>query len=77
MELILPTLLRLTVDFFEDAPGPAAQTRVNKLLEWWTRKVFGINHWQDLTPDVISLMSVNTLATQRRQMEDTELDSDW
>ncbi|KAG1779364.1 hypothetical protein EV702DRAFT_1195327 [Suillus placidus] len=65
------------VDFFEDAPGPAAQTQVNKLLKWWTRKVFGRNHRQDLTPDVISLMSVNTLATQRWQMENTELDSDW
>ncbi|KAG2352700.1 hypothetical protein BDR07DRAFT_1436452 [Suillus spraguei] len=29
------------VDFFEDAPGPAAQARVNELFEWWTRKVFG------------------------------------
>ncbi|KAG2051668.1 hypothetical protein BDR06DRAFT_916165 [Suillus hirtellus] len=29
------------VDFFEDAPGPAARARVNVLLEWWTRKVFG------------------------------------
>ncbi|KAG2339508.1 hypothetical protein BDR05DRAFT_891716, partial [Suillus weaverae] len=26
------------IDFFEDAPGPAAQTRVNDLLEWWTRQ---------------------------------------
>ncbi|KAG2089536.1 hypothetical protein BD769DRAFT_1372030 [Suillus cothurnatus] len=25
------------VDFFEDAPGPAARARVNELLEWWTR----------------------------------------
>ncbi|KAG1852318.1 hypothetical protein C8R48DRAFT_611893, partial [Suillus tomentosus] len=30
------------VDFFEDAPGPAARARVNELLEWWTRQV--INH---------------------------------
>ncbi|KAG1797358.1 uncharacterized protein HD556DRAFT_1233471 [Suillus plorans] len=27
------------VDFFEDAPGPAARTRANDLLEWWTRQV--------------------------------------
>ncbi|KAG1772183.1 hypothetical protein EV702DRAFT_1201571 [Suillus placidus] len=27
------------VDFFEDPPGAAAQSRINKLLEWWTRKV--------------------------------------
>ncbi|KAG1812252.1 uncharacterized protein BJ212DRAFT_1276965, partial [Suillus subaureus] len=25
------------VDFFEDAPGPAVQVRLNGLLEWWTR----------------------------------------
>ncbi|KAG1846952.1 hypothetical protein C8R48DRAFT_598315 [Suillus tomentosus] len=64
------------VDFFEDAPGPAARARVNKLLEWWTRKVFGRNHRQDLTADIVSHMSVSTLATQRQQMEDAELDSD-
>lgn len=64
------------VDFFEDAPGPAARARVNKLLEWWTRKVFGRNHRQDLTLDIVSNMSVSTLASQRQQMEDTELDSD-
>ncbi|KAG2747624.1 hypothetical protein P692DRAFT_20954353 [Suillus brevipes Sb2] len=27
------------VNFFEDAPGPAARTRVNELPEWWTRQV--------------------------------------
>ncbi|KAG2131895.1 hypothetical protein BD769DRAFT_1666362 [Suillus cothurnatus] len=32
------------VDFFEDAPGPAALARVNALLEWWTRKIFGKSH---------------------------------
>ncbi|KAG2338569.1 hypothetical protein BDR05DRAFT_893393, partial [Suillus weaverae] len=25
------------VDFFEDAPGPTVQVRLNRLLEWWTR----------------------------------------
>ncbi|KAG1764416.1 hypothetical protein EDD22DRAFT_951670 [Suillus occidentalis] len=64
------------VDFFEDAPGPAAQARVRELLEWWTRKVFGRNHRQDLTPDVISQMSVSALAVQRQQMEDAAFDSD-
>ncbi|KAG2046939.1 hypothetical protein BDR06DRAFT_851899, partial [Suillus hirtellus] len=57
------------VDFFEDAPGPAAQLRMKELLEWWTRKVFGRNHRQDLTPDVVSKMSVSALAAQRQQME--------
>ncbi|KAG2107802.1 hypothetical protein BD769DRAFT_1366134 [Suillus cothurnatus] len=64
------------VDFFEDALGPAAQARVNELLEWWTRKVFGRNHRQDLTSDIISQMSIRTLATQRLAMEDAALDSD-
>ncbi|KAG1901200.1 uncharacterized protein F5891DRAFT_1187896 [Suillus fuscotomentosus] len=64
------------VDFFENAPGPAARARLNGLLERWTRKVFGRNHRQDLTPDVISKMSVNVLAAQRQQMEDSAFDSD-
>ncbi|KAG1875953.1 hypothetical protein C8R48DRAFT_591541 [Suillus tomentosus] len=64
------------VDFFKDAPGPAARARVNELLEWWTRKVFGKNHRQDLTSDVISRMSVRTLAAQRLAMEDAAFDSD-
>ncbi|KAG2124317.1 hypothetical protein BD769DRAFT_1358979 [Suillus cothurnatus] len=64
------------VDFFENAPGPVAQARVDKLLEWWTRKVFGRNHRQDLTLDIVSQMSVSSLAAQRQQMEDTALDSD-
>ncbi|KAG1886910.1 uncharacterized protein F5891DRAFT_988613 [Suillus fuscotomentosus] len=63
------------VDFFEDPPGPAALARVNKLLKWWTRKVFGRNHGQDLTPDVILHMSVNSLASQRQQMEDAAFNS--
>ncbi|KAG2115283.1 uncharacterized protein F5147DRAFT_649665 [Suillus discolor] len=54
------------LDFFEDPPGPAVLTR----------KVFGQNHRQDLTPDVILHMSVNSLASQRQQMEDTTFDSD-
>ncbi|KAG1734857.1 hypothetical protein EDD22DRAFT_852434 [Suillus occidentalis] len=62
-------------DFFEHAPGPAAQARVRELLEWWTRKVFGRNHRQDLTQDVISQMSVSALAVQRQQMEDATFDS--
>ncbi|KAG2112757.1 hypothetical protein BD769DRAFT_1364416 [Suillus cothurnatus] len=64
------------VDFFEEAPGAAARYRVDQLLEWWTRKVFGRNHRQDLTSDVISKMSVSALAAQRQQMEDAAFDSD-
>ncbi|KAG2113362.1 hypothetical protein BD769DRAFT_1364158 [Suillus cothurnatus] len=64
------------VDFFEDVPGPVAQRRMSKLLEWWTRKIFGTSHREDLTPDVVLHMSVNTLAQQRRAMEDAAFDSD-
>ncbi|KAG2089832.1 hypothetical protein BD769DRAFT_1679833 [Suillus cothurnatus] len=64
------------VDFFEDVPGPAARTRISELLEWWTRKVFGTNHRQDLTSDVISRMSVSALAAQRLAMEGAAFDSD-
>ncbi|KAG2049217.1 hypothetical protein BDR06DRAFT_1069805 [Suillus hirtellus] len=62
------------VDFFEDPPGPVAQARVKALLEWWTRKVFGRNHQGDLTLNVISQMSVSSLAAQRQQMEDAMFD---
>ncbi|KAG1839195.1 hypothetical protein C8R48DRAFT_621837 [Suillus tomentosus] len=64
------------VDFFEDVPGTAAQRRMNKLLEWWTRKIFGTNHREDLTPDIVFHMSINTLTQQRKAMEDAAFDSD-
>ncbi|KAG1764183.1 hypothetical protein EV702DRAFT_982206 [Suillus placidus] len=64
------------VDFFEDVPGPVPQRRVAQLLEWWTRKIFGRNHRKDLTPEVVSKMSVTTLANQRKAMEDAAFDSD-
>ncbi|KAG2747685.1 hypothetical protein P692DRAFT_20737382 [Suillus brevipes Sb2] len=64
------------VDFFEDPPGPAARARVEELLEWWTRSVFGRNHREDLTMDVVSKMSVSALAAQRHEMENAMFDSD-
>ncbi|KAG1865087.1 hypothetical protein C8R48DRAFT_772790 [Suillus tomentosus] len=64
------------VDFFEDVPGPVAQRRVTKLLEWWTRKIFGKSHHEDLTPEVVSQMSVTALADQRKALEDAVFDSD-
>ena len=42
-----------------------------------SRKIFGTNHRADLTPEVVSHMSVNTLSQQRRAMEDAYFDSDW
>ncbi|KAG1799609.1 hypothetical protein EV424DRAFT_1545938 [Suillus variegatus] len=64
------------VDFFENVPGPVTQQRVNHLLEWWTRKIFGKNHCEDLTPEVVSQMSVTALAEQRKALEDAAFDSD-
>ncbi|KAG2105141.1 hypothetical protein BD769DRAFT_1676071 [Suillus cothurnatus] len=64
------------VDFFEDVPGPVTRCRVTKLLEWWTRKVFGKNHREDLTPEVVSKMSVTALADQRMAQENAAFDSD-
>ncbi|KAG1784686.1 uncharacterized protein HD556DRAFT_1250963 [Suillus plorans] len=64
------------VDFFEDVPGPVTRRRVTQLLEWWTRKIFGRNHREDLTPEVVSQMSVTALADQRRALEDAAYDSE-
>ncbi|KAG1884330.1 hypothetical protein F4604DRAFT_1919497 [Suillus subluteus] len=64
------------MDFFEDVPGPVTKHKVDKLLEWWTRKIFGTNHRGDLTPELVSQMSVNALADQRKKLEDAVFDSD-
>ncbi|KAG2082360.1 hypothetical protein BD769DRAFT_1376493 [Suillus cothurnatus] len=64
------------VDFFKDVPGPVTSHRVTTLLEWWTRKVFGKNHHKELTPEVVSKMSVTALAEQRKALEDAAFDSD-
>ncbi|KAG2109689.1 uncharacterized protein F5147DRAFT_772974 [Suillus discolor] len=64
------------VDFFEEVPGPVARHRVTKLLEWWTRKVFGKNHREDLTPEVVSQMSITALAEQRKAQEDAAFNLD-
>ncbi|KAG1765799.1 hypothetical protein EDD22DRAFT_950921 [Suillus occidentalis] len=64
------------MDFFENVPGPAMRRKVEKLLEWWTRKIFGTSHREDLTPDVVSQMSVNALAEQQKKLEDAAFDLD-
>ncbi|KAG2102484.1 hypothetical protein BD769DRAFT_1393631 [Suillus cothurnatus] len=66
---------RSIVDFFEKPPGREAQRRVNKLLEWWSRKVFGRSHRGDLSNTVKANMSVNALARQRAQLDDAAFDS--
>ncbi|KAG2120939.1 uncharacterized protein F5147DRAFT_562629 [Suillus discolor] len=63
------------VDFFEKPPGREAQCRVNKLLEWWTRKIFGRHHHDDLSNTAKANMSVNALARQRAQLNDATFDS--
>ncbi|KAG1845997.1 hypothetical protein C8R48DRAFT_616840, partial [Suillus tomentosus] len=63
------------VDFFERPPGREAQRRVNRLLDWWTRKVFGRNHRNELSDTAKANMSVNALARQRAQCDDAAFDS--
>ncbi|KAG1906061.1 uncharacterized protein F5891DRAFT_1244036 [Suillus fuscotomentosus] len=66
---------RTIVDFFEKAPGRVARRRVNALLEWWTRKVFGRNNRDELTSTAKANMSINALARQRAQCDDASFDS--
>jgi hypothetical protein len=40
------------------------------------RKIFGKNHREDLTPEVVSKMSVTALAEQRKAQEDAFFDSE-
>ncbi|KAG2146226.1 hypothetical protein DEU56DRAFT_731599 [Suillus clintonianus] len=65
---------RTIVDFFEKPPGRGARRRINKLLEWWTRKVFGRSHRDDISNATKSNMSVNALAQQRAQRDDADFD---
>ncbi|KAG1789010.1 uncharacterized protein HD556DRAFT_1244350 [Suillus plorans] len=66
---------RTIVDFFERAPGREVHRRVEKLLEWWTRKVFGRNRRGKLSDAMKANMSVNALARQREQRDDAAFDS--
>ncbi|KAG1883275.1 hypothetical protein F4604DRAFT_1576096 [Suillus subluteus] len=53
------------IDFFEQAPGRLAQCNVDRLLAWWTRKVFGTSQCAELSDTAKASMSVNALAMQR------------
>lgn len=66
---------RTIVDFFERPPGRDAGRRVDRLLEWWTRKVFGRSRREDLTDGAKANMSVNALARQRAARDDAAFDS--
>ncbi|KAG1761325.1 hypothetical protein EDD22DRAFT_780014 [Suillus occidentalis] len=63
------------VDFFERPPGRDARRRVDRLLEWWSRKVFGRSHRNDISDVAKARMSVNALAMQRAQRDDAAFDS--
>ncbi|KAG2109363.1 uncharacterized protein F5147DRAFT_773175 [Suillus discolor] len=63
------------MDFFERPPGHKAHCRVDRLLQWWTRKVFGRNHRNELSDMARASMSVNALARQRAQCDDAAFDS--
>ncbi|KAG2746622.1 hypothetical protein P692DRAFT_20876025 [Suillus brevipes Sb2] len=62
------------VDVFERPPGREAQRRVTKLIEWWTRKVFGRARCEDLNA-VKASMSVNALVRQREKLDDMAFNS--
>jgi hypothetical protein len=47
-----------------------------RYLTLLSRKIFGKNHREDLTPEVVSRMSVTALAEQRRVLEDAAFDSE-
>jgi len=64
------------VDFFERPPGRIAQRKVDQLLAWWTRKVFGTSRRAELTDGQRANMSVNALARQRAQQDDNMFDSE-
>ncbi|KAG1744326.1 hypothetical protein EDD22DRAFT_851406 [Suillus occidentalis] len=66
---------RTIVDFFKKAPGREVKRRVNRLLEWWSRKVFGRSHRNDIGDTAKANMSVNALAKQRAQCDDMFFDS--
>ncbi|KAG1902408.1 uncharacterized protein F5891DRAFT_1186519 [Suillus fuscotomentosus] len=66
---------RTIMDFFECPPGQEARCRVDRLLGWWTRKVFGRNYREDLSSTAKENMSVNALARQRAQRDDLSFDS--
>ncbi|KAG2741436.1 hypothetical protein P692DRAFT_20751824 [Suillus brevipes Sb2] len=67
---------RAIVDFFERPPGREARQRVERLLEWWTRKVFGRSQRKALSTTAKANMSINALARQRARRADLMFDSD-
>ncbi|KAG2120274.1 hypothetical protein DEU56DRAFT_735345 [Suillus clintonianus] len=57
------------VDFFEVVPGADAQARINELLKWWNRKVFGKIRTVPLTSAQLGKFSVARMSSQREAHE--------
>ncbi|KIJ58306.1 hypothetical protein HYDPIDRAFT_119690 [Hydnomerulius pinastri MD-312] len=57
------------VEYFEATPGPVAKAKVQALLLWWDRKVFGRNHEILRTPEQAGSLTVARLAAQRAAAE--------
>ncbi|KAG1761970.1 hypothetical protein EDD22DRAFT_778954 [Suillus occidentalis] len=64
------------VDFFEKPLGRTARQKVEQLLAWWTRKVFGTSRRAELSDGAKASMSVNALARQRARVDDAFFDSE-
>ncbi|KAG1723737.1 hypothetical protein EDD22DRAFT_961925 [Suillus occidentalis] len=66
----------IIVDFFERPPGRVARRNVDRLLAWWTRKVFGTSQRAELSDTAKAKMSVNALTLQRARLDDAQFDSE-
>ncbi|EGO24016.1 hypothetical protein SERLADRAFT_439322 [Serpula lacrymans var. lacrymans S7.9] len=60
---------RFIADFLEMPPGPASKNRVNVLLLWWNRKVFGPHNASNYSPQDYARMLVSKLEAQRVAQE--------
>ncbi|KAG1742072.1 hypothetical protein EDD22DRAFT_958974 [Suillus occidentalis] len=66
----------IIVDFFERPPGRVARRNIDRLLAWWTRKVFGTSQRAELSDTAKAKMSVNALTLQRARLDDAQFDSE-
>ncbi|KAG1763522.1 hypothetical protein EDD22DRAFT_952247 [Suillus occidentalis] len=63
------------IDFFEWPLSQDAWCRVDKLLEWWTRKIFRQSQCNEISNIAKASMSIDALARQRAQRADVAFDS--
>ncbi|KAI9573051.1 hypothetical protein HD554DRAFT_2013750, partial [Boletus coccyginus] len=57
------------INYFEAPPGPVAKSRVQELLLWWDRKVFGFQREIAHPLEVVTSLSVAKLINQHRRGE--------